>query len=117
MQAGTGIRFTINGTEAEVDKVGMADLVAFEKQFNCSSSVLQPPVDPETGEPDGSAVRIEWIAFLVFRAARRQGLIEKTVEFDDDFLEGIDDVDFDEAAADAVAEDTEDPSVPALPPG
>lgn len=113
MQAGSGIRFAVNGQESEVDKIGMADLVAFERQFNCSASVLQPSVDPLTGEPDPSSIRIEWIAFLVFRAARRQGLIPKETPFDDDFLEGIDDVEFEEPTEGEV---TEDPSTPAQPP-
>lgn len=93
MEAGTGIRFTVNGQESAVDKVGMADMVAFERQFGLSAAALTPDIDPITGEPDPRSVRIEWIAFMVWRSARRQGLIPKETPFDDDFLEGIDDVD------------------------
>lgn len=115
MQPGAGIAFAINGQEASIDKIGMADLVAFERQFGISASQMSPPalkdedgnvVVDENGEvvPDASKVRMEWIAFLVWRSSRRQGLIGKDVEFDDDFLECIDDVELN-------GSDSEDPDV------
>lgn len=122
MQPGTGIAFSIGGQEAEIDKIGMADLVAFERQFGLGAASLTPPplydedgsvvLDEETGEPvpDARAVRLEWVAFLVWRSARRQGLIAKDIAFDDDFLESIDDIDMDAVPALPVQEDGVDPS-------
>lgn len=124
----TGIKFQLEGQpEAYLDKIGMGDMVAFEREFNLPATVLEPDTcdkrDPHTGEvmfgPDGeplkeitSDYRLEWMAFMVWRSARRQGFIAKTVPFGQDFVDTIEEFDASEVA-EAVQEATAaDPSGP-----
>jgi len=81
-----------NGQRHEIAKFGPADLVAFERQFGVSASVF----DTAAGD-----VRFEWVCFLVWRGLRRIGAVDRDVEFDDDFLEGIDDVEMLDTEADS----------------
>jgi hypothetical protein len=84
-----------DGQTFQIEKFGPADLVAFERRFGVSASVF----DGTSGD-----VRFEWICFLVWRGLRRLGAISKDLEFDDEFLEGIDDVEMttSDEGADAV---------------
>jgi hypothetical protein len=97
------IQVKFQGTEHTLPDSGLADMVAFERHFGLSSSVL--------GGESESGQRVEWMCFLVYRGLRKLNVIAKDVPFDDDFLEGIDTFDVkddDEAEAPAA-----DPSVPA----
>ncbi len=116
---------TFEGAAFEVPEAGFSDLVAFEKQFGLPASVLdvetEPVIDPETGsqavDDKGEPVvrmigefKMEWIGFMLFRALRRQGVIAKDTLFDDDFLDGIEDVS--QPNSDVEVVDDVDPSVP-----
>lgn len=124
----TGIKFKLEGQdEASLDKIGMGDMVAFERAFNLPATVLEPDVvdkrDPRSGEvmldPDGeplkeiiSDYRLEWMAFMVWRSARRQGLVPKEVPFDQDFVDTIEDFDasgVEEAVKEAASKDPSNP--------
>lgn len=116
MQA--GIKFTYNGETGQVDSIGLADMVAFEKHFGISAAALQPPpkLNPDgsvmldaNGEPvlDDTAVRLEWVAFMVYRAARKLGMISKETPFDEDFLEGVGEVEIGDVASAASDEEGE----------
>jgi hypothetical protein len=96
------IHVTFDGDEYSLDKVGVADLVAFERKFKVRSDALAPKPTGEYDE-DGNAIMqaevfLEWIAFLLWRSLRRQGVIEKSVDFTDEFLERIDGVRFESPA-------------------
>lgn len=75
------IHVTYKGEKHELPATGLADMVAFERQFGVSSSVLG-----EEGEG-----RLEYLCFLVFRGLRKLGIV--TGAYDDDFLEGIEELD------------------------
>lgn len=112
------IKFQLEGQEpATIDKIGMGDMVAFERQYDLPATVLSPEtrdkIDERTGQviigPDGepekeivSNYRLEWMAFMVWRSARRQGLISKDVPWSQDFVDEIESFEVDKVA-DAVA--------------
>jgi len=118
-------KLTFDGQEHVLDQPRFGDLVAFERQFGLKASALEPKpvldehgqqvVDEESGEPVMKAeVALEWLAFLFWRALRRQGVITKDLPFDDDFVDRIEGVEMiDEGEEDNAA----DPSVPAPQPG
>lgn len=75
---------TVAGVVHEVAEGGLADLVAFERHFGLPASVLDPS-DPTPG-------RVEWVAFIVWRALRKSGVIDKELTFDG-ALDQIEDLD------------------------
>jgi hypothetical protein len=96
-----------DGERVECPEPGLSDLVAFERQFGISATILEPDVTPvldgngkQIVDEDGNAVvkvvsefRLEWVAFLLYRGLRKAGTIDvKVVAFDDDFLDRISDV-------------------------
>ena len=111
------IKFDLGNGPQEVDRVGLGDMVAFERHFQLPATVMEPETERVLG-PDGEPVqdtnddgtlrtnkdgepvwklrilgeqKMEWIAYLVWRSARRQGLISKEAPFDEDFLDSIED--------------------------
>lgn len=120
------MRFQFNGRWLVLDEVGLGDLVAFERHFGVSSSVLEPKtvpvvdpvtgdtkVDPLTGEIEqelapGVEMKMEWLAFLAYRQARREGAIAKDAPFDEDFIDGLGGMEQD-LADETDKEDPEDP--------
>ena len=93
------------GTRHKIEKFGPSDLVAFERHFQLPATVFQ------TDEDGKSEARFEWICFLAYRALRRMGVIEKDVQYDDDFLDKIEEIDTEQNE-----EDGPDPTDPAPKP-
>ncbi len=128
------ITFDLGAGKQEVDRIGLGDMVAFERHFNLPATVMEPetevildsygepvvenddkgrPVLDEEGQPVYKVrilgeQRMEWIAFLVWRSARRQGLIAADSAFDDAFLDKI--VDFGMHAEESDNSSGEDPA-------
>lgn len=98
----TTIVVTYNGQQFTITKLGPADLVAFERQFQQSASVFA----------EGAAVKFEWVCFLVWRGLRRLGAITREQAFDDEFLDLIDEIDM----VDAPAGDAGNPQIGSAPP-
>lgn len=90
------LKVTFDGVEKELPKSGLSDLVAFEKKFDKPARAIQ-----EEG-------RLEYMAYLVYRALRKAGAVTKDVEFDEDFIDRIEDVD-------VIEEDEENPTQAAPP--
>lgn len=104
---GAVIRYTIGGVTHESGEFGFGDLTAFEAHFNLPSSVLEPQLAPvtnpdgtpqldEDGEPVMEVVgeyRLAWIGFLVWRDARKKGIVPKDVPFGQSFLDDLESVD------------------------
>lgn len=114
-----------NGEPHDFGEAKLGDLIAFERMFGVKATALQPkPKFDEHGQAvynekdeqvmEPADISLEWLAFLFWRALRRQGGIGKDVAFDDDFLDGIDSIE--QVDADGEASDA-DPSVPGQPPG
>lgn len=76
------IVFTYDGEQYELANVGLADIVAFERQFNCSFATFQ---DADEDNPP----RIEWLAFLAFRVLKSLRVIDRRQQFDENFLERL----------------------------
>lgn len=95
-----------NGEQYEIPEPGLSVLVKFEKHFGIPSSVLEPevvdvldaeglPVLDREGKPKQKVVsefRIEWLAFIFWASMIRMGMLPEGTAFDDDFLDGIEDV-------------------------
>ncbi len=101
------IRATFNGQKYDLPESGLADMVAFERQFKQPASVLS---DAATG-----GGRIEYLMFLVYRGLKKLK-VEGVVAFDDDFLEAVTDLEV-EGEDDEEGDDEADPTVPAVAPG
>jgi hypothetical protein len=111
---------TFDGETYVLDRVGIADLVAFERNFKVRAQALEPkPVVDENGDPvcddEGNPIvqaeiYLEWIAFLLWRSLRRQKVIERKVQFDDDFLERIDNVAFVETPSEDPTDEDQQPA-------
>lgn len=108
-----------DGQSHEFGEAKIGDLVAFERYFEVKATVLQPTpkfdddglaVYDDEGEQvlEPAEVSLEWMAFLLWRSLRRQGVIDKNTAFDDDFLDRIDSFE----QVDAEEADDADPSVP-----
>ena len=80
-------------------RIGLADLVAFERRYDRSSAALDDP----------KAVRVEWIVFLAWNALNRTGALG--VEFDE-FLANVEEIEFDDDEEEDAAVTGEDPSWP-----
>ena len=91
------ITVVYNGESHTLGEPKLSDLVAFEKQFKVPASVMD----------GGDEIYVEWVAFLLFRSLRKAGLVEKTVAFDEDFLDGIESFE-----ANEIAEGDDTSSVP-----
>jgi hypothetical protein len=94
------------GTQYQLPTFGPADFVAFERQFGVSASAFQ----------DEENARFEWLCFLVYRGLIRLEVVPRTQEFDENFLEDIDELEVDGEDDEAVDPDL-DPTVPAAPLG
>ena len=115
---GSRITYVYKDQEHDVAKVGMGDLVAFEDFFDLPASVLEP----ETTEDENGNIqlvgvfKLKWMAYLIFRSARREGVIAKDMPFDADFIDDIDEFSIEgaevtaEADPDAEVVPAEDPS-------
>lgn len=92
------IRVVFDGAQYDLPKTGPADLVAFERKFGVSAAAFSE---------EGGA-RFEWLCFLVWRGLRRAKVIAAEVEFDDSFLERIEEIDVPDGD-----DEEADPTVPA----
>ena len=97
------IQVTYHGQKYELPKSGLADMVAFERQFGVSSSVLGS---------EGGDNRLEYVLFLAYRGLRKLGV--QVGSFDDAFLDALDDF---EVEGTEEANEEADPTVPAPAPG
>jgi hypothetical protein len=88
----------------EIPEASLSDLVAFERHFGITSTVLSPD------EGESGSMRMEWIAFIVYRGLIRLGAFEKTASFDD-VLDQI--VDFE--MLDDEGDETEEEAAPLEP--
>lgn len=91
---------TYQGQKHELPATGLADMVAFERQFGVSSSVL--------GEAAEGAQRLEYLCFLVYRGLRKLGVV--TGPYDDAFLDGIEDISVEGADDEEGEADPTDPA-------
>lgn len=126
--ATTGVpafRVEFDGEWADVAVTGLSDMVAFERHFGIPATALEPEEVPvlaadgsvvlnEDGTPKVELVgnlNLEWMVFLFWRGLRKSGVIGKDVEFDDDFIDRITDVEVPDAEEVADGQDPSDPDL------
>lgn len=75
---------TVAGVTHDIPESGLADLVAFERHFGLSATVLDAS--------NGGEIKVEWIAFVIYRGLLRAGVFAAGTSFDDG-VEQIEDFD------------------------
>jgi hypothetical protein len=94
------MKVTWKGETFEVRaQAGLGDMIAFERQFGVPATVFDEANDAE--------VKMEWVAFLAFRAARKGGHIDKTIAFDD-WVDDLDLIELPDTGAEEVDASPED---------
>lgn len=96
--------------ECDPDKGGLADAVAFERQFGLPASIMDAD--------DPTPMRAEWAAFMAYRALIRAGVVNKgALPFyndEEEFISKLELIELvvDEADEDEVADPLESPEAP-----
>ena len=114
------IRVTYDGNVYEIDKLGPADFVAFERAYKVSAAVFDAD--------DEKDVRFEWVCFLVYRGLKKLGVLNADdavggltpAGLSEAFLDRIEDMEMEDDEQEDDGEksgEAEDPSVPAAPHG
>ena len=92
---------TVRGQTHEIGEPSLSDLVAFERKYGMSAGELgekiEPTDSPQEVERKLAKIRsqkVEYVAFMVYRALQRDGVFEKGMDFDAalDEIEALDNV-------------------------
>lgn len=100
----TKIKVIFNGQEYFLTRIGYGDLCAFEGEFGVPAmSVFQA----------GADVLLTHMAYLVLRGLIKQGAIPKGTPFDQDFMDQIDAIEFEDDETKEEDVTDVDPTAPA----